>query len=70
LSSLGRGYAGPPKDTPETTASGLANIAKNHCFPKNCQLFGTIFNAKRLPFFEMSISSVGKTIYIKLILKV
>jgi len=37
----------------------LANIAKNHCFPKKLPPFHTKF----LPFFEIPIDSIGRRIY-------
>jgi len=39
----------------------LANITKNYCFPKTLEtVFGNIFYAKFLPFFEIQIANIGK----------
>jgi len=33
----------------------LANIGKNHCFPKNVKLFGNIVNAKKYYNFKYQL---------------
>jgi len=39
--------------------SNLANIAKNHCFPKNLLIFlAILFNAKNLPFLEIPVVTI------------
>jgi len=48
----------------------LVNIAKNHYFPKTLPTFiRNIFYTKILPFFEMPIISIKKTIHFKLFIK-
>jgi len=45
----------------------LANIAKNHCFPKLLPIFyGNIFNAKNLPFLNDQLLLLTLTKFIKL----
>jgi len=41
----------------------LANIAKNHRFPKYLPIFLAIFYATNLPLFEIPIVNIDKTIH-------